>query len=422
MARTGSRENVRDERTKLRRLEGDLERAGAVVAELAKLIEELGAVFAPGTFVSLLMMTLAGRLGICRMALFRRDARSGGFDLFYALGVPQGRLPDRFEADSAFVSRLRHGLFPAALEDVSRAARESGAGCEVSPAALAANGLRHVCAASDPAGIQGVVLLGPKVDGSGFTLPDVELLRTMTPILAAVLRKADPCRSTGVSDLKKDFIARTARELETPLAVLKSSLWSLDTGSAGDALLVDMARDAALRLQDRIEQIVALSGMDAGGRSLELQRTEFSQLIEDVCRGMIPEFEEREITVRIDDDSGRREVLLDRPMMNIVLGGILDAALAAAGRGGRMEIDLGVDEEGSWLVMLTRCFRRDAPKGGGEPPDEARRRAATPVAPGERAHGSGLALPQLIVAEHGGRLDSRTRGDGEICFTIRLPL
>jgi signal transduction histidine kinase len=450
---------VVDDRSRLLELELTLERKNHTFEALFRLFEKLGSTFDIDVIVRLFMMTLAGQLGLGRIAFYVQNDR-GGFDLYHTLGMPGALAPQRFGVESAFLQWVRRSACPALIEDFhSEAGGEPGAGRR---GAIERSGLRYACMIGGSDDSIGCVLFGRKISGDGFTVFDVELIRMIMQVAAITLRNAFLYQAALVSKtelesfakMKREFISHTSHELRTPLTVLKSSLWSLDAADPGDEILIEMARDAVLRMQDKVEQVLSLNEMDLSGRSFDLQPNELSQIVEDICREMIPEFEEREITVRVDDRARSRTAMIDKAKMRIAVRSMIDNAVASVERGGFIGIGIHVSQEppgagegveiaqssqlpevedaprsvltphmlGPWIVLRISDNGRGIPSGEigslGEPFQRASNSALSQV----RGLGLGLSVSQRIIAGHGGRLFCRSEVGSGAEFSAWLPL
>ncbi|MDD3642951.1 MAG: ATP-binding protein [Candidatus Krumholzibacteria bacterium] len=466
MTKTGSGYDVGEDRSRLRELERTLERKNSAFEALFRLFEKLGSTFDADVIIRLFLMTLAGQIGLERIAFYVIGER-GGFELYHSIGMAASKAPRRFGAESAFTGWIRRSASPAPIGDFF-----TGAGAGEDPGlqqAVERGGLRYACILGGPAGPVGCILLGGKISGDGFTVFDVELLRMITQVAAITLRNAflyqEAVRAKADAEafakVKREFISHTSHELRTPLTVIKSSLWSLDAEEPGNTVLIDMARDAVTRMQDKVEQILSLNEMDLSGRSFDLQPVDVSAIVEDICREMIPEFEEREITVRVEDRAGNREAPIDASKMKIALRALVDNAIASVERGGFIEISMRVCDEppgagdgieiatqspppaasgdpspggsahavvlrphprGPWLVLRIRDDGRGIPPGEIGEICEPFRRASNSAVSQVRGLGLGLSVSQRIIAGHGGRLFCRSEVGSGAEFSVWLPL
>jgi signal transduction histidine kinase len=258
---------------------------------------------------------------------------------------------------------------------------------------------------------------------------------------SAVRWKAEIERFSGV---KRAVLARASEDARMPLALLKSSLWSLEPEEIDEGLLVDMAKDAVTRLERKVSLLLSVSGIDLEGAGFRLERAEASSIVEDALRAMLPELEEKQVRVDVDDRAPLRRVLVDSPAIAVAVGGILDRAVASVARGGTIRVTLRVSDEppgnGDGVEVWGRSFLAGRSREGsflvvsvrddgvGMPEDEVNA-LSQPLAPppgaaqGKLAESSaGLLVSQRIVAGHGGRLLVKSELGAGSQFSIWLPL
>jgi hypothetical protein len=231
---------------------------------------------------------------------------------------------------------------------------------------------------------------------------------------------------------RREAIERTAEELETSLGVLKSGLWSIDSGPGdGSAMMVDMARDAASRIGSRLKELVALSGMEEPDETGALDVVDLADLVEDTTRGMIADFEKRGVAVSIEDLSGGRSLRTDPERLRIALRSVLEDALSRLCPGGTVNIAWRASEAGPaahggpegvpcgpWMVLEVRSEAAVTDTDGIDAVLESIA-AADPGYAGGMLQ-SCLVLPKHIVRSLGGLWTEL--GGGREGISIWLPL
>jgi two-component system phosphate regulon sensor histidine kinase PhoR len=272
--------------------------------------------------------------------------------------------------------------------------------------------------------------------------------------------------------VKKEFINHTSHELRTPLTVLKSALWSIEPGEVEEDIMVDMAKNAVMSLSSVVEYLLSLNEIELKQTDFRMGLVDVSGIIEDCLREILPEIEEKAITVQVKDSARFKQVLLDPSKIKIVLKSLLDNALDFVEHGGRIEIETlvsdsqpGKDEGveiGDWYLGLDQRFDGDlfdglfeeAPgidvsegeipfdrslgmshfvirisdDGIGIPPEEIKtiaepfKRATNSTHKNVKGLGIGLSVAQKIISGHGGKLFCKSsKGEGSV-FSIWLPM
>ncbi len=132
--------------------------------------------------------------------------------------------------------------------------------------------------------------------------------------------------------------------ISSPLTVLKSALWSLEPDQADEGVLVDMAKDALARLEGKVEYLLSLNDIQLNRTDFRFEQAELASIVEDVLREIIPELEEKQVHVIVDDRARFRKAFIDVRKIKIVVRSILDNAVSSVGRGGNIKIAIWISE------------------------------------------------------------------------------
>lgn len=127
-------------------------------------------------------------------------------------------------------------------------------------------------------------------------------------------------------------------DLRTAVSVAKSTISSLDPSEIDEQVLVSMAKSALADLDAAVERWAVIHELEEQGGAPEL--LEPRGLVEDVLRELLAEFEAKDLQISVDDDSGFREVLVERRRLAVALRGILEAIVLEAQRGERINISI----------------------------------------------------------------------------------
>ncbi len=337
----------------VRQVEESLERKNIAFEALFRLFEKIGTTLDLGTIVRLFLLTLMGQLRVKRIALYLVSSDGKRLEAHYTLGIGRRVLPETVVAGDAF-SRWLMGADGTRHIDGFFANTHGGVpeGMARFLGDLVEHGFAYAFPLTDRDGLIGVVLYGGKVTGEGFSRFDNELLRILAKVAAITIRNAALYRTAvrskheleKFSKIKKEFINHVSHELRTPITVLKSALWSIEPDAVEEGILIDMSKDAVLRMQNKVEQLLSLNDIELNATSFDLAPADVSSLLEDCLREIIPELEEKQVRVDFDDRTGCREIMADASKMKLVFRSIIENAVNFVERGGEISIVTEVTE------------------------------------------------------------------------------
>lgn len=242
------------------------------------------------------------------------------------------------------------------------------------------------------------------INARGTRLPTDELPDEVQPLVKAV---NDGLARLDDSYAKRErFLADSAHELRTPIAILQTRIEMAEPFPEQAQLLVDAARLASLA-----GQLLDLQRMDLGNTDFE--PLELGDLAGNVVGDLAPlaiaagyelSLNAPDDPVMIDGDSSS----LSRALTNVIQN-----AIAYGGKKGEITVDVGRD--GSISV---------SDDGPGIPISE-RDRVFEPfyrVKPAAHGAGLGLNLVEAIVRRHHGHITIADAPSGGACIIISLPV
>jgi signal transduction histidine kinase len=225
----------------------------------------------------------------------------------------------------------------------------------------------------------------------------------------------------AADEVKTRFLANMSYEFRTPLTSIAGFAELLEAGVAGE--LTDHAREyvAAIiesvqRLTDQVENVLDLSQSEAGLLPLAKERLELMPFVTKVVR----EREEAILGGGLSLDlRGSRvgTVEADPRQLGRAVGQLLDNAIAATPKGGKILVDLSKKKDGARIVV--------SDNGRGMTREELSRaldglRTGADGRP-ERRQGLGIPLARQLVEAHGGTLEIQSQKRAGTTATILLP-
>ncbi len=479
MDRVASKKKVVVNKSQATQIEDNLERQNITFDALFRLFEKLGTTFDVKKIVRLFLMTLMGQLKLKRVSLYLVLPGKNAMELYHSLGCGNPEKLPNMRTDAAIVRWLKMCEGPTKLDDFFITADATKDDEEELMSLFRREGFLYAITLTDQEDLVGVLFYSGQVTGEDFNDFENELLKLLVRVATITIKNAWLYQMAVLSKLelekftqvKKEFISHTSHELRTPLTVLKSALWSIEPDEIEGGVMVNMARDAVLRLQNKIEYLLSLNDIELNKMHFNMELTDVTSLFEDTLREVIPELEEKGIKVNFDDRTYLRKVRMDAGKIKVVLQSIIDNAIDSVDMGGHIDISASLSdagprkdegiEIGDWdrsyderfesglLTGVTEgasdvdecvevTFQRGIDfsylvirikdDGIGIPPEEINtlsepfRRASNSVLKNVKGLGIGLSVSQKIVAGHGGKIFCRSAEGEGAEFAIWLPV
>jgi len=202
------------------------------------------------------------------------------------------------------------------------------------------------------------------------------------------------------------FLAATAHELRTPIAVLMARIETAEPFPEREKLLADVGR-----LGQLANQLLDV-------QRLTMQQPEFGpvdivELGEELVGDLAPLAIAKGYELELDAPTDPVRVLGDAPSLNRALTNIVRNAITYGGNRGTIEVRITTDgqicisDEGPGIhpgdeQQIFEPFYRSRPSGEGA--------------------GLGLNLVARVISRHGGTIEATNAPQGGALFTIRLPL
>lgn len=255
---------------------------------------------------------------------------------------------------------------------------------------------------------------------------------TLTPIrrrdkgvvgVIAVLHDVTEMEKLEMS--RREFVANVSHELRTPLTTIKSYAEALGDGAAADPPLADRFTGVILSETERMIRLVTdllhLSRFDSGRTLLRRQKTNLSEMLEEVVDRFSFQLRQKTITVNVRVDNKLPAMWLDRDGIDQVLDNLMSNAIKYTLDGGTIDLTAqsGANEQLAIALKdtgigipkkdLTRIFDRFYRV------DKARSRNMGGT-------GLGLSIAREIVRAHGGLITLESEMNVGTTVTVILPI
>lgn len=218
---------------------------------------------------------------------------------------------------------------------------------------------------------------------------------------------------------QRRFVADASHELRTPLAIMRTATdVALANPHPSPAHLIEMAR-AVRDSVDRAEALTAslLVLARSSGPVRQVDYVDLTDTVQDALELAVPVCRERNLTVspKLDD----APVQGDRPLLEAMVGNLVENAIRYNRQGGQVEIGAGV-EDGRAVLSVANS---GSPIPAGAVPElfEPFHRGDGSRVAGSGGSGVGLSIVRAVAAAHGGEVEARPRAGGGLVVTVRLP-
>ena len=224
--------------------------------------------------------------------------------------------------------------------------------------------------------------------------------------------------------LKTQFVADVSHELRTPLTNIRLYLELIGQASRErfEEYLRTLNRETE-RLVDLIEDLLAISRLDAGTHPPQPVSLDLNEL----ARGLVADrsrlFEDRQIEVRFQPGENLPRVMADERMLTQVLANLMTNAMNYTLPGGRVSIATGVTREdgAEWITLHVKDTGVGIPAGEVERVFERFFRGAAGRQMGTPGTGLGLSICKEILDQHKGRISVESRSGEGSTFTVWMP-
>jgi len=251
-------------------------------------------------------------------------------------------------------------------------------------------------------------VVSPIIDETGAPVGAIVVLRDLGETRAALRQRAE-------------FASQVSHELRTPLTSVAGALDIVLSGYAGplsekQQRYIEMARQAASRMNTLIDQLLEAARAGSGRISLVRSRMDVGTLVRDVVERYrdVARVKPAKLTTRITTKSAAIEG--DGERLAQVLGNLLSNSIKFAPPDGVVDVEVFAPAGVASVVGVSVY-------NDGEPiPEEERERIFDPFeTSGRRVGGSGLGLgiSRAIVEAHGGRIWVEAGASGtKFVFTL----
>ncbi len=280
--------------------------------------------------------------------------------------------------------------------------------------------------------LTGILALGPKLAGGGYSWEDIDLLKAVsrqaaTSIENARLYAREMERLSQLEDLeqlKSSLLLTVSHELKTPITTIKTAIDLLtelenDPPNSPRGRLVRSINRGVERLQRLIQESLDYARMQSSQMQLDLKPANLRAVFEEVSDLITTSIRAKEQRLELEIPESIPQVVIDAPSVERVILNLLSNASKFTPKGGQIKLSCS-SQNGDLLISV-------ADNGPGIPKHEQSLlfeeyyRGAGPDTKGQEGSGLGLAIAKHLVEQHGGKIWVKSQeGEGSI-FSFSLP-
>ncbi len=261
---------------------------------------------------------------------------------------------------------------------------------------------------------------GRTLEFAGVPLPDGNGLLTVLDITASQMAE-DALRERNkaleaADQIKTRFLSNMSYEFRTPLTSIGGFAELLQSGVAGE--LSDQGREyveailtSVERLTDQVENVLDLSQSEAGLLPLNKKPVELLQFVADVVRTREAAITDAGISLDLRGSKSSGKIEVDERQLGKAISQLLDNAIAATPKGGKILVDLSKPKGVAQIVV--------SDNGAGMSKAELAQAMDGEI--DAKRQGLGIPLARQLVESHGGTLEIESvKGQGTAAI-IRIP-
>jgi len=233
-------------------------------------------------------------------------------------------------------------------------------------------------------------------------------------------------RLEALDEARQRLFQDLSHELRTPLTMISTPLHTVlqDTDGAlpKDAReLLEAARRNAKQLENLVDQVTALSRLEAGRLSLDPQPGDLVAFAHETTRSFEPMAERNDLQLRFRAGLDQLSTVFDPERLRSVLGNLIENALHYTPDGGKVLVRVERPDEQTAALRVSDT-------GPGIPEDERSdlfdrfHRGDASRRTHSDGSGLGLALAQELTELHGGTIAVESEVGLGSTFTVRLPI
>jgi signal transduction histidine kinase len=294
--------------------------------------------------------------------------------------------------------------------------RALGAGIVLLAIAGIAFALRSLRAAAAPLG--SMLEAAERVAGGDY---GVQVAESGPGEVCALIRSFNTMteRLQVADEQRRNLLADVSHELRTPLTIIQGNLEGLLDGIyPADQDHINAILDETRVLARMIDDLRTLSMAESGALQLQLETTDFVDLIHEVAQSFQAQAVAANIALQVEVESLLPDLEIDATRIREVLANLLSNALRYTPNGGRIQINCGFEDSDQDRVQVSI-----SDSGAGISAQDLPH-IFDRFYKSSDSHGSGLglAIARSLVVAHGGKISASSETGQGTTIRFTLPI
>ena len=183
----------------------------------------------------------------------------------------------------------------------------------------------------------------------------VSLIDTKTEGIEYLVTMSDVTQEKELENEKDEFISITSHELKTPMSIIKSYIWMLQSGRGGDLnekqrKYIDKAMKGTDRMINLINDMLKISRMEQGKLEFKFEYIGLATIIKETLEEFELLINEKELYLNLDLDDSVSKVYSDKGKVVEILMNLVSNATKYTDKGG---ITIKLENAGNDFVRLS---------------------------------------------------------------------
>jgi signal transduction histidine kinase len=158
---------------------------------------------------------------------------------------------------------------------------------------------------------------------------------------------------TKLDKNKDEFISITSHELRTPMSIIKSYLWMLQTERAGplnerQKEYLTKAMSGSERMINLINDMLSVSRIEQGRIDFKMEKINLGDFLGEIIDELKLKADEKDLYIKSEIKNGTKEIYADKIKLREILVNLISNSIKFTDGGG---VVVGVEEEGDYIKI-----------------------------------------------------------------------